>query len=53
VRRFSIRPPSAAINEQFDTGDETGIIGHQKKRGFSNFMGIPHASHGDGGYERT
>src|SRR5437016_11849051 len=41
---------SAAVNEQFDTRDETGVIRSQKQRHFSNFLGFPHASHRDGGY---
>src|SRR5229473_8715611 len=39
---------SAAVNEQFDTGDETGVIRSQKQRHLSNFLGFPHASHRDG-----
>src|SRR6266481_9307096 len=41
---------SAAINEQFDTRDETGVIRSQKQRRLSNFLGFPHASHRDGGH---
>src|SRR6266851_7747022 len=40
---------SAAVNEQFDTRDETGVIRSQKQRNLSNFLGFPHASHWDGG----
>src|SRR5260370_16405572 len=31
----------AAVNEQFDTRDETGVIGSQKQRHLSNFFGFP------------
>src|SRR6267154_3323262 len=40
----------AAVNEQFDTRDETGVIRSQKQRHLSNFLGFPHASHRDGGH---
>ena len=40
---------SAAVNEQFDTGDETGVIRSQKQCHLSNFLGFPHPSHRDGG----
>src|SRR5580700_10644168 len=40
---------SAAVNEQFYTRDETGVIRRQKQRHLSNFLGFPHASHRDGG----
>ena len=43
--------PSAAVNEQLDTGDETGVIRRQKERRLGNFIGFPHASHGDGGHD--
>jgi len=33
--------PSAAINEQFDPRDETGVIRRQKQHRFGNFVGIP------------
>jgi len=39
---------SAAVNEQFDTGDETGVVRSEKQRYLSNFLGFPHASHRDG-----
>ena len=39
---------SAAVNEQFDTRDETGVIRSQKQSRLSNFLGFPHASHRDG-----
>src|SRR3981081_3223720 len=42
--------PSAAINEQFDTCDETGVIRRQKQRRPGNFIGFPHAAHRDGGH---
>ncbi len=29
--------PSAAINEQFDTRDETGVIGRKKKRSLGDY----------------
>ena len=41
---------SAAVNEQLDTCDETGVIRPQKQRHLSNFLGFPHASHRDGGH---
>src|SRR5258708_10374399 len=45
--RVSSLPPfrldlgSAAVNEQFDTRDETGVIGREKQRHLSNFLGFP------------
>src|SRR5260370_5147809 len=41
---------SAAVNEQFDTRDETAVISSQKPRHLTNFLGLPHASHRDGGH---
>jgi hypothetical protein len=41
---------SAAVNEQFNTRDETGVIRSQKQRHLCNFLGLPHASHRDGGH---
>ena len=41
---------SAAVNEQFDTRDETGVVRSKKQRHVSNFLGFPHASHRDGGH---
>src|SRR5882757_8367070 len=38
---------SAAVNKQFDTRDETGVIRSEKQRDLSNFLGFPHASHRD------
>src|SRR5580704_9457791 len=40
---------SAAVNEQFDTRDETRVIRSEKQRHLSNFLGLSHASHRDGG----
>src|SRR5258707_15832223 len=40
----------AAVDEQFDTSDETGVIGCQEQRHLSNFLGFPHAPHRDGGH---
>src|ERR1700693_6143311 len=40
---------SAAVNEQFYTRDETGVIRRQKQRHLGNFLGFPHASHRDRG----
>jgi hypothetical protein len=40
---------SAAINEQFATRDETGIIRGQKQRRLGNFIGFSHTSHRDCG----
>jgi hypothetical protein len=34
---------SAAINEQFDARDETGVIRRQKNRSFGDFIGLPHS----------
>src|SRR5205807_10231793 len=45
---FRLDLGSAAVNEQFDTRDETGVIRSQKQRHLSNFLGFPHASHRDG-----
>src|SRR3979409_477390 len=42
--------PSAAINEQFDTSDETGVIRRQKQSHPGNLIGFPHAAHRDGGH---
>ena len=47
---FRLNLGSAAINEQFDTRDETGVIRRQKQRRLRNFLGFPHASHRDGGH---
>src|SRR5712664_2965827 len=44
---FRLDLRSAAVNEQFDTGDETGVIRREKQRHLSNFLGFPHASHRD------
>src|SRR5258705_12535087 len=41
---------SAAVYEQFDTRDETGVIRSEKQRHLSNFLRFPHASHRDGGH---
>jgi len=47
---FRLDLGSAAVNEQFDTRDETGVIRRQKQHHLSNFLGFPHASHRDGGH---
>src|SRR6202140_386002 len=47
---FRLDLGSAAVNEQFDTRDETGVIRRQKQRRLGNFLGFPHASHRDGGH---
>src|SRR5260221_8654216 len=47
-KRSDLRP--AAINEQFDARDETGVIRRQKQRRLGNFFGFAHASHRDGGH---
>jgi len=39
-------PPFSEI----DTRDETRVIGRQKKRGFSDFIGLSHPSHRDRGH---
>src|ERR1700722_15298131 len=41
---------SAAVNEQLDPGDETGVIRSEKQRHVRYFFGLPHAAHRDGGY---
>src|ERR1700690_2100564 len=48
--RFRLDLGSATVNKEFDTGDETGVIRSEKQRGLGNFLGFPHASHGDGGH---
>ncbi len=45
---FRLDLGSAAVNEQFDTRDETGVIRRQKQRHLGHFLGLPHASHRDG-----
>src|SRR6202789_3494801 len=40
---------SAAVHEQFDTSDETGVVRSEKQRRLGNFLGFAHASHRDGG----
>ena len=45
---FRLDLGSASVNEQFDTRDETGVIGREKQRHLSNFLGFPHASHPEG-----
>ena len=47
ANRLDLR--SAAVNKQFNTRDETGVIRSQKQRGLRNFDRLPHASHRDGG----
>src|SRR5467141_5368998 len=53
--RCSCLPPfrsnlrSAAVNEHFNTRDETRVIRSQKQRRLCNFIRLPHASHRDGG----
>ena len=47
---FRLDLRSAAVNEQFDTRDETGVIRSQKQRHLGDFLGFPHASHRDGGH---
>src|SRR5207253_6487146 len=41
VSAFRSNLGSAAINEQFDTRDETRVIRSQKQRRLSNFLGLP------------
>src|SRR6266446_4376911 len=38
---FRLYLGSAAVNEQFDTSDETRIIRSEKQRRLSNFLGLP------------
>jgi len=38
---LSINLGSPAVNEQFDTGDETGVIGREKQRHLRNFLRFP------------
>src|ERR1700719_2081878 len=47
---FRLDLGSAAVDEQFYTSDETGVIRRQKQRHSRNFLGFPHASHRDRGY---
>src|SRR6266404_3077255 len=47
---FRLDLGSAAVNEQFDTRDEAGVIRRQKQRDLGNFLGFSHPSHRDGGY---
>jgi len=48
VRETWALPPS---NEQFDTGDETGVIRRPETNArLGNFLGFPHASIGDRGH---
>src|SRR6266478_6325535 len=47
---FRLDLRSAAVHEQFDTRDETGVIRREKQRHLRNFLGFPHASHRDGGH---
>jgi hypothetical protein len=46
---FRLDLGSAAVNEQFDPRDETGVI-RREKRHLSNLLGFPHASHGNCGH---
>jgi hypothetical protein len=48
---FRLDLGSAAVNEEFDTRDETGVVRRQKQRHLSNFFGFPHAAHRDGGHD--
>jgi hypothetical protein len=48
---FRLDLGSAAVDEQFDTRDETGVIRRQKQRRLGNFLGFPHTSHRDGGHK--
>src|SRR3984893_8702157 len=47
---FRLDLGSAAVNEHFDTRDETGVIRRQKQRHLSYFPRFPHAPHRDGGH---
>jgi hypothetical protein len=38
----------SAVNEQFDSRDETGIIRSEKQRHLRNFFRFPHTSHRNG-----
>src|SRR5258707_7528486 len=38
---FRLDLGSAAVNEQFDTRDETGVVRRQKQRHLSNFLRVP------------
>src|SRR5882762_2187315 len=48
---FRLDLGSAAVNEQFDTRDEAGVIRRQKQRDLGNFLGFSHPSHRDSGYD--
>jgi hypothetical protein len=41
VASFRLNLGSAAVDEQFDTRDETGVIRSEKQRHLSNFLGFP------------
>ena len=41
---------SAAVNEEFDTCNETGIIRSEKPSHLGNFLWLSHASHRDSGH---
>src|ERR1700720_3697567 len=47
---FRLDLGSAAVNEQFDTRNETGVIRRQKQRDLGHFLRFSHTSHRDGGY---
>jgi hypothetical protein len=42
--------PSTAVNEQFDTRDETAVIRSQTQRHLGNFIGFSHTFHRDCGH---
>ena len=37
----------AAVDEEFDAGDEAGVVGGEEGDGFGDFVGGAHAAHGD------
>src|SRR6202521_2081718 len=47
---FRLDLGSAAVNEQLDACDETGVIRRKKQRHLCNFLGFPHPSHWDSGH---
>ena len=48
---FRLDLGSAAVNEEFDTRDETGVVRRQKRRHLGNFFGFPYSAHRDRGQQ--
>jgi hypothetical protein len=45
--RRSLDLGHAAVDEEFDPGDEAGVVGGQEGDGFGDFVGGAHAAHGN------